>query len=183
MNMRNGKRIRRDAVGDWEAWNIRSVDGKRIERIAPGGGVSREDLVVVPKVVIEPEAALIVVVAAHLRGLVDGWGDIPEGIKIPGGQPKGTEHKAGNLVAREGLACKFVNQRHGLASAWIGQAGEVSGALGGRGYNSRLRLALTIALALVVQEEEILVAPQRAAGCRSTLIQVQRLTRPGESVC
>src|ERR1035438_3759577 len=66
--------------------------------------------------------------------------------------------------------------------AWIGQAGEVPGSLGGGGYDSGLSLPLVIALPFVVEEEEILVAPERAAQCRPKLIQVQRLGCGGKEV-
>src|ERR1039458_8520113 len=180
--MGNGEGIRRDAVGDGETGNIRSVDGKRIEGIPRGRGVAREKLVVAPKVVIEPEAPLIVVVAPHLRGLVNGWGDVPKRVQIPGGQPNGTEQHGRNLIARKGHARKFIDQGHRLTCAWIGQAGEVPGSLGGGGYDSGLSLPLVIALPLVVEEEEILVAPERAAQCRPKLIQVQRLGCGGKEV-
>ena len=117
--MGNGERIRGDGVGDREAGNIRSVDGKRIECIGRGCGIPHEYLVVVPEVVIVPETALIVVIGFYLRALVQRWRDIAERVQIPGGQPYGTEHRGRNFIAREWRARKFVNQRRRLTRARI----------------------------------------------------------------
>ena len=67
------------------------------------------------------------------------------------------------MIARKRLAGEFVDQRLGLTGGRVSQAGEISGAFGGCGDDGGLRFALGIALAFVVEEEEILVLADGAA--------------------
>src|SRR5580704_4960551 len=72
VNIGNCERIRGNGVGDGKAGNIRSINGKRIEGIGRRCGIPREDLVVVPEVVVESEAPLIVVIRQQLGRLLKG---------------------------------------------------------------------------------------------------------------
>ena len=131
---------------------------------------------------VESEAALVVVIGQDLGRQENRWRNIAQRIKLFCFQRNGTEKERRNLIAGKWLARKFVDQRHGLASGWIDNARKITRALRRGRNNCGLRFTLHIALAFIVDKEEIFIAANGAAQSRSKLILVQRLGCRGEKI-
>src|SRR5215469_10954481 len=83
MNVRDGDGVGDDVVDDGEAWHARAGDGERVKFVGARCGIAEESLILAAcKVVIEPEAALIIVVGSELRRFVNVGSDVGQRIKL-----------------------------------------------------------------------------------------------------
>ena len=71
MNLREGDGVGGEVVGDRESGHAGAGDGQRIELVQARCGIAQEELVFIAEVVIEAEAALIVIVDADLGGFIN----------------------------------------------------------------------------------------------------------------
>ena len=131
---------------------------------------------------IEPETALVVIHRPKLRGFEHVAARVWQRIQLLSRESHRVLHVRRDLIPREWLACELIDQRSGLAGGWIHKSGEISCPLGGGGNDGGLCLALGIALAFVVEEEEILVLTDGTAQSAAVLVAVQRLGLRGEEI-
>ena len=181
MDVRDGDRIGGDVVGNRKTGNAGSVDGQRIELVqsstrhsARRAGRCRREIM------IEPEAALIIVVDPSLGGFKNVGADVGQRIELRRLRAMGLSRDGGILLPGKRLAGEFVDQGNGCPLS--PDEPKIAGALGRGGYDGRLRRALGIALALVIDKEEILVFADGSAQRRAVLIAVQRFGCGGEEV-
>ena len=153
-----------------------------------GGRVAGEQLIAVAEVVIQAEAALIVIVGqqsewrSKATGRYCGSGIRDFRFERDRAQQKRRNH-ADYAVVAERLAGELVDQRHGMPVCVIRQTGEIAACARAAVGTMAVRVSpCAIALAFVVSEEEIFVVPDGAAERGAELILVQRLSGCGEEV-
>ncbi len=171
-----------DVVGDRETGDAGSGDRQRVELMQRRRGVAHKELVARAEVVIEAEAALVVVIRSELGGFEYVGADVGQRIQFLRQLGDRALHVTTGSGSRERLAGELVDERNGLSRGGIGESGEIACSLRGGGHDSGLCLARGIALPFVVEEEEILVLADRSAQRGAVLIAVQRFGLGGEEV-
>ena len=169
-------------VGDREARHARARGGQRVELAEGLDRVAREDLVASAEVVIDTEAALVVIVRADLGGLEHVRADIGQRVETGRSERDRIQHLRRNPVFRKRLTDELVDQRNGLPGRGVGEPGKIAGALGRRRHDGGLRLAFAVALPFVIGEEKVLVLADGTAESGAVLVAVQRLGGGGEEV-
>src|SRR6185312_9202941 len=182
MHMRDRRGIGRDGIGNWKAGDIRAVDRKRIEHIEARSSVPRKDLIAISEVVIEPEAALIVVVGQDFSGRKKRWSDVSERIECFSVPRNRADQKWRDLISGKRLAGEFINQRPRLARTRIDDTGEIAASLGWSWHDRRLCFPLAVSLPFIVGEEKVLVPPNGTAERCPELILMQGLGTGGKEI-